>query len=208
MIPIGGIAISSGFSRATGVGYRANYREIKWGCAARIKEGRSVCDSHHVREDVLEKTYTAAIQQITESADEVTAAVREGAMLTLEPENRERLEAVEQAIIETQEQALALLKKKSAHQITDAEYTDAIQTCSQRMKELEAQQAELQTIATRYSEVKEWLDTFEENVRSGDIMDANDAMVMKALVDEIIVGDTGIEIHCKCGITIEQEYVR
>ena len=157
---------------------------------------------------MLERTYTAAIQQITESADEVTAAVSEGAMLTLEPENRERLVAVEQAIIETQEQALALHKKKVALQITDAEYTDAIQTCSQRMKELEAQQAELQTIATRYSEVKAWLDTFEENVRSGDIMDANDALVMKALVDEIIVNDTGIEIHCKCGITIEQEYVR
>jgi len=163
---------------------------------------------HLSREDVLERTYTAAIQQITESADEVTAAVSEGAMLTLEPENRERLEAVEQAIIETQEQALALHKKKVSHQITDAEYTDAIRTCSQRMKELESQQAELQTIATRYSEVKAWLDTFEESVRSGDIMDANDALVMKALVDEIIVNETGIEIHCKCGVTIEQEYVR
>ena len=178
------------------------------GLCSQNQRSRSVCDSHHVREDVLERTYTAAIQQITESADEVTAAVSEGAMLTLEPENRERLDAVEQAIIETQEQALALHKKKVAHQITEAEYTDAIQTCSQRMKELEAQQAELQTIATRYSEVKAWLDTFEENVRSGDIMDANDALVMKALVDEIIVNDTGIEIHCKCGITIEQEYVR
>ena len=55
---------------------------------------------------------------------------------------------------------------------------------------------------------KAWLDTFEENVRSGNIMDANDAMVMKALVEEIIVNDTGIEIHCKCGVTIEQEYIK
>ena len=75
-------------------------------------------------------------------------------------------------------------------------------------RKLEAEQAELQTIATRYSEVKAWLDTFEESIRNRDIMDANDALVMKALVDEIIVHDTGIEIHCKCGITIEQEYVR
>ena len=129
-------------------------------------------------------------------------------MLALEPENRGRLDAVEQAIIETQEKALALHKKKVSRQITDAEYEATVKECSQRMKELETQQAELQTIATRYSEVKAWLDTFEENVRSGDIMDANDALVMKALVDEIIVHDTGIEIHCKCGITIEQEYVR
>ena len=186
----------------------AGNKVASWGCCARMNSGRSVCDSHHVREDVLERTYTAAIRQITESADEVTAAVSEGAMLTLEPENRERLEAVEQAIIETQERALTLHKKKVAHKITDAEYTDAIEECSQRMKELEAQQTELQTIATRYSEVKAWLDTFAESVRSGDIMDANDALVMKALVDEIIVHDTGIEIRCKCGITIEQEYVK
>ena len=191
------------------MGYRAKNREIKWGCATRVSQGREACSaSHHVREDVLEKTYTAAIQQITESADEVTAAVSEGAMLALEPKTRKRLNAVEQSIIETQEKALDLLKKKAAHQITEAEYKAAIDECSQRMKELEVQQTELKTIATRYSEVKAWLDTFAESVRSGDIMDANDALVMKALVDEIIVGDTGIEIHCKCGVTIEQEYVR
>lgn len=157
---------------------------------------------------MLQRTYKAAIQQIVESADDVTAAVREGAMLTMEPENRESLDAVEQAIIETQEKALALHKQKVARQITEAEYADAVNECRQRMKDLEAQQEELKSIATRYSEVKAWLDTFEENVRSGNIMDANDAMVMKALVEEIIVNDTGIEIHCKCGVTIEQEYIK
>ena len=157
---------------------------------------------------MLERTYTAAIRQIMESADEVTAAVREGAMLTMEPENKENLDAVEQAIIETQEKALALHKQKVARQITEAEYADAVNGCRVRLKDLEAQQEEIKSIATRYSEVKAWLDTFEENVRSGNIMDANDAMVMKALVDEIIVNDTGIEIHCKCGVTIEQEYIK
>lgn len=173
-----------------------------------MNNGRGACDSHHVREDVLEKTYTAAIRQITESADEVTAAVREGAMLTMEPENKERLEAVEQAIIDTQEQVLTLHKKKVEHQITPAEYAAAIQECGQRMKELEAKQEEYRSIATRYSEVKAWLDTFEDNIRSGDIMDANDAVVMKALVEEIIINETGIVIHCKCGVIIEQKYVK
>jgi hypothetical protein len=49
--------------------------------------------------------------------------------------------------------------------------------------------------------------TFSGRQRKGRL-DANDAMVMKALVDEIIVNDTGIEIHCKCGVTIEQEYIK
>lgn len=55
-----------------------------------MNNGRSVCDSHHVREDVLERTYAAAIRQITESADEVTAAVSEGDMLTMEPKTLEK----------------------------------------------------------------------------------------------------------------------
>ena len=37
---------------------------------------------------------------------------------------------------------------------------------------------------------------------------ANDALVMKTLVEEIIVNEAGIEIHCKCGVTIEQEYIK
>lgn len=129
-------------------------------------------------------------------------------MLTMEPENQERLNTVEQAIIEIQESVLDLHKKKVARKITDAEYENAVKECRERMKDLEAQQTELKDIATRYSEVKAWLDTFEETIQNGDIMDANDACVMKALVDEIIVNDTGIEIHFKCGVAIEQEYIK
>ena len=179
-----------------------------WGCASRIKDGRAICDSHHVNEDVLERTYTAAIMQMTENAAEVIETVSEGAMLALEPENRARLNEIEQEIISTQERALDLHKKKVAHQITDAEYTDAINECSERMKALEAQQKELQSKATRYGEVKAWLEAFQQHSAAGDIVTPEDAIVMKTLVDKIIVKDTGIEVRCKCGVAIEQEYVK
>ena len=61
------------------------------------------------------------------------------------------------------------------------------------MQELEAQQAELQTTENRYSEVKMWLDSFAEHIQSGDIMNADGSMIMKQLVEQIIVGDDGIE---------------
>lgn len=179
-----------------------------WGCAARIKEGRAVCDSHHVNEDTLERTYLAAVKQMADNADAVIEAVREGALLTMEPENNARLAAVEQAIIQTQERVLDLHKQKVAHKITDAEYNAAIQECSQQMQQLEAQQTELQTVATRYAEVRGWLDAFETNIRTGEIMSANDTMVMKTLVERIIVNDTGIEVQFKCGVSVEQEYIR
>ena len=75
------------------------------------------------------------------------------------------------------------------------------------MQELEAQQAELQTTENRYSEVKMWLDSFAEHIQSGDIMNADDSMIMKQLVEQIIVGDDGIEVHFKCGIVASLEYM-
>jgi hypothetical protein len=37
------------------------------------------------------------------------------------------------------------------------------------------------------------------------IMSIDDGMILKALVEQIIVDDNGIEIHFKCGVVIEKE---
>ena len=79
--------------------------------------------------------------------------------------------------------------------------------CLEALEELEAQQAELQTVANRYGEVKMWLDSFAEHIQSGEIMNAEDGMVMKQLVEQIIVGDDGIEVCFKCGIVARHEYL-
>ena len=59
----------------------------------------------------------------------------------------------------------------------------------------------------RYAEVKLWLDSFAEHLQSGAIMNADDSMIMKQLVEQIIVGDDGIEVHFKCGIVASHEYM-
>ena len=76
------------------------------------------------------------------------------------------------------------------------------------MKELEAQQAELRSAATRYADVKGWLDAFEQAMQDGSIATASDAALMKTLVERIIVNDDGIEVEFKCGASVQQEYVR
>ena len=141
-----------------------------------------------------------------EDADEIIVAVQDSARLVLQPENAAALAAVEQEIIAIEETALALYKAKQAHTVTDGEYTERISECSRRIKELEAQQAELQTAESRYAEVKVWLDTFEAHIKSGDIMTTDDDTIVKQLVEQIIVSDDGIEIQFKCGATIEKEY--
>ena len=149
------VSISTPFPCGNGAGSFTKNREIKsWACANRILNGRTECDSHHIREDVLESTYTAAIQQMTDNAEEVMTAIHEGAMLTMEPENQEKLEQIERDIVATQEEVLALHKQKVDHQLREDAYAAAVERCSKRMQELEAQQAELQTAANRYAELR------------------------------------------------------
>lgn len=178
-----------------------------WGCANRISNGRSVCDSHHVNEDTLQQTYTAAIKDMIEDAEEIMAAVKDTAGLVLQPENTAALAQVEQDIIDTQDAVLALHKAKQQRSVSAADYAAKIKEYGQRIQELEEQQAELQTTENRYSEVKMWLDSFEEHIRSGAIMDATDSIIMKQLVEQIIVNNDGIEVHFKCGVITEHEYV-
>ena len=102
---------------------------------------------------------------------------------------------------------LELHKAKQQRSVTAADYTAQIKEYSQRMHELEARQAELQTTENRYAEVKLWLNSFAEHIQSGDIMNAEDSMVMKQLVEQIIVGEDGIEVHFKCGIVASHEYM-
>lgn len=45
------------------------------------------------------------------------------------------------------------------------------------------------------------------HIQSGGIMNADDGMIMKQLVEQIIVNDDGIEVHFKCGIVASHEYL-
>ena len=51
------------------------------------------------------------------------------------------------------------------------------------------------------------MDSFVEHIQSGAIMNADDSMVMKQLVEQIIVNDDGIEVHFKCGIVASHEFL-
>lgn len=160
-----------------------------------------------MNEDTLQNTYTAAIRDMIEDAEEIMTAVKESAGLVMEPENRAALDRIELEIIDLQNAVLELHKAKQQRSVTAADYAAQIKEYSQMMQELEAQQAELQTTENRYAEVKLWLDSFAEHIQSGAIMNADDSMIMKQLVEQIIVGDDGIEVHFKCGIVASHEYL-
>ena len=178
-----------------------------WGCSNRIKNGRSECDSHHVREDIMERTYAAALKQMSNNADEVIETVREGAMLAMEPENKERLLKVERDIVATQERVLALHKRKVAKQISDEEYDATVKRYATQIEELQAQQEEYRSAENQYTAVMAWLDAFKKSISGNGNESSVDALIMKALVEQIIVWDDRIEVRFKCGATVEQKYV-
>ena len=54
-----------------------------WGCSNRISNGRAACDSHHVNEDTLQRTYLVTISDMIEDAEDIMEAVRESAGLVM-----------------------------------------------------------------------------------------------------------------------------
>ena len=135
------------------------------------------------------------------------AAVKGSAGLVMEPENRAALDRIEQEIIDLQNAVPELHKAKQQRSVTAADYAAQIKEYSERMQEREARQAELQTTENRCAEVKLWLDTFADHIQSGAIMNTDDSMIMKQLVEQIIVTDDGIEVHFKCGVVAIHEFL-
>jgi len=179
-----------------------------WGCSHRISNGRAACDSHHVNEETLQRTYTAAVQEMIADAEEVVQLVRDSAGLVMEPGNKVELAQVEQEIIELQAAVMALHKAKQKRGISAAEYAEKIREHSQRMEELEARQEELQTTENRYNQTKVWLENFARHIQTGEIMNTDDSQIMKQLVEQIIVGADSMEIQFKCGVIAKHEYVK
>jgi len=177
-----------------------------FGCSNRIVNGRSECDSHHINEDVIARTYLAAIRTMAEDADEIIEAITEGAEMTLQPENAAALERIETEIIELQQAVLELHKAKQRMEISESEYASRMQGCKNHMILLEKQQAELRAVDNRFAEIRAWLNTFAEHTKNAQTTATLDAIVIKALVDHITMYDEYMEITFKCGASIEQKY--
>ena len=181
-------------------------KKVAWCCANRVINSRAVCDSHHVNEEVLERTYLAALKELIDNAEEVIETVKEGAVLALEPVNRAEIERIAAEIMNLQEAALALHKAKQRLEIGEQDYAAKVKEYRARMKELEAKRDELQDAEVKYAEVKTWLDALIEQTMNADTLTQVDSTTMKMLVDRIIVKNEGIEVEFKCGVSIKKAY--
>lgn len=176
-----------------------------WGCANRIINGRAVCDSHHVNEDVLQRTYLAALQTMVDGSEEIIEAIEKSAATEMRTDTD--MDNIDQQIIAIQEEVLTLHRQKQRLAITEEDYQKRLAAFGEQMKELEEQRKQDRTAENRYAAMRLWLDEFKEHAESGDFMNDADGSIMKALVEKIIVKDASMEICFKCGVSIEQVYI-
>lgn len=114
---------------------------------------------------------------------------------------------VERQIIKLQEEVLNFHRARQGYAVTEAEYNAQIEAYTNQMQQLESRRSELQSTSNKYSAFQNWLDTFKETAATGDIYDPDNAAVMKAMVEYIVVHRDSMEIHLKCGVTVEKGYV-
>ena len=173
-----------------------------WACTNRIQHGREVCDSHHLNEDVLITTYRAALASIQEDAIQ---AVLDAGQQVLGDDNTANVKIIEEQIVKLQEEALELHRARQNDMVPDEEYEAQVTIYSQRMEELQAQQKQLKADATRRAEALHWLDSFQQHMASGKAYNAEEACVMREMVDQIIVYDDRLEIQLRCGVTLSKK---
>lgn len=154
----------------------------------------------------MKETYRAAIMDAVGDIDAIIETVKDSCRMVLAADNHEALAEAERQIIKLQEDVLALHRARQDCAITDAEYNAQIEAYTDQMQQLEARRSELQSTSNKYSAFQNWLDTFKETAATGDIYDPDNAVVMKAMVEYIVVHRDRMEIHLKCGVTIEKEY--
>ena len=157
---------------------------------------------------MLEATYSAAVQELAGSLDDIVRTVGNNVGLALEPENKKALEHIDAEIVAIQTQVLDLHKKKQKGKLTVEEFNAALETFSGQMDALEQERDQLQSIANRYAMAKTWISDFEKYVHAGGIVNVENGVVIRALTDEIIVFDDHMEIHFKCGVVQSREYVK
>ena len=139
--------------------------------------------------------------------DTIIETVKDSCRMVLVADNHEALAEVERQIIKLQEEVLDFHRARQGYTVTEAEYNAQIEAYTDQMQQLEARRSELQSTSNKYTAVRNWLDTFKETAATGDIYDSDNAAVMKAMVEYIVVHRDRMEIHLKCGVTIEKEYV-
>ena len=180
---------------------------LHWACANKIVNGISACHSRHIREDILTKTYVAALKKMTGDYDKVMTTLQDSADVLSKEYPIEQLDEISDRIIEIQTEVMKVHRKKQQGKIDSDKYEQQIEKLKQELQENETKQLELQQASTKISYIKDWMKEFGEHLETAQMDGKYDGVVIKKLVNKIKMYDDRIVVEFKYGIKVEQEYV-
>ena len=178
-----------------------------WACANKIVNGVNACHSRHIREDILIKTYVAALKKMAGDYDKVIATLQDSTDMLSKEYPIEMLNEVSERIIELQTEVMDVHRKKQRGLIDSSEYDQQIEKLRQELQENETKQHELQQATTKISHIKDWMKEFGEHLETTQMDGKYDGVVIKKLVNKINMYDDRLVVEFKYGIKVEQEYV-
>lgn len=178
-----------------------------WACANKIVNGKEACHSRHIREDILIKTYIAAMKKMAGDYNKVIATLEESADVLSKEYPIEKLKEISDKIITIQTAVMKLHRKKQQGRIDSDEYDQEIEKLQQELQENETKQLELQQASTKVSHIKDWMKEFGKHMETTQMDGKYDGVVLKKLVNKIKMYDDRIVVEFNYGITVEQEYV-
>lgn len=72
---------------------------------------------------------------------------------------------------------------------------------------LRQQQTERKSTANCHAEIRLTLAAIKQHMQSGEVMNTDDALIMRSMVERIVVYDEWMEIRFKCGVEAGHQYV-
>ena len=178
-----------------------------WACANKIVNGADACHSRHIREDILIKTYVAAMKKMSGDYNKVIATLQESADVLSKEYPIEKLKEISDKIIEIQTAVMKLHRKKQQGKIDSDAYNRKIEELQQELQENESKQLQLQQVTTKVSHIKDWMKEFGKHMETTQMDGKYDRAVIKKLVNKIKMYDDRIVVEFNYGIKVEQEYV-
>ena len=178
-----------------------------WACANKIVNGADACHSRHIREDILIKTYVAAMKKMSGDYNKVIATLQESADVLSKEYPIEKLKEISDKIIEIQTAVMKLHRKKQQGKIDSDAYNRKIEELQQELQENESKQLQLQQVTTKVSHIKDWMKEFGKHMETTQMDGKYDRAVIKKLVNKIKMYDDRIVVEFNYGIKDEQEYV-
>ena len=147
-----------------------------WACTNRLQNGRKVCDSHHLNEDILARMCCEAVAGVQKEAIQT---VVDSANQVLGMDNTSKIKESEDLIVHIQEEVLALHKGHQNGLIPDNEYEAKVTSFNHRMADLQAQLKQLKADTARRAEALRKLNGFQQHIGSGDTYNSDEAAIMR-----------------------------